>query len=329
MLARPALEFVHPDDLAASTAAWSAVFRTGSVDHFVARTRRADGHYLWLEWTATLGPDGSIYAVARDITDRLRAEAELARAMEDLERRNRELQDFAFVASHDLQEPLRKIQAFGDRLGDRPGLDEQGRDYVQRMRHAASRMQTLIDDLLAYSRVTTRAQPFVEFALDQVLDEVLGDLETAVEAAGARIDRRPLPRLVGDPVQLRQVLQNLLSNALKFRAADRPCVVRVRGDEFLRDGGRWVRIEVEDEGIGFDPRYREKIFAPFHRLHGRSEYAGTGIGLAIVRKIVERHGGRIEARGIPGTGATFTIELPADPRGQPDAPAPAIVADGF
>ncbi len=244
--------------------------------------------------------------------------AELAQANEklrafagDLERSNRELQDFAFVASHDLQEPLRKIQAFGDRLKTKYGesLSTEGRDYLERMQAAAKRMHVLINDLLTFSRVTSKAQPFVPVDLGKIAHEVLSDLEVRVQQTGGWVEVGNLPTLDADPLQMRQLLQNLIGNGLKFHRVDVPPVVQVSST--LTDGDRPViRLLVEDNGIGFDTKYLDRIFTPFQRLHGRTEYEGTGMGLAVCRRIVERHGGTITADSAPGQGAKFTVELP-------------------
>jgi signal transduction histidine kinase len=261
-------------------------------------------------------------AAARDaLEDRVRERtSELSMLNVELERSNRELQDFAFVASHDLQEPLRKIQAFGDRLRkvQGPKFDEQGRDYLDRMSGAAERMHTLINDLLSYSRVTTKAQPFEPTDLNTVVDGVLGDLETRIEESGGSVTVGNLAKIDADPLQMRQLFQNLIANALKFARSDSHPVVEVRGEIFNQEVpsvGRsmpeeYVRISVADNGIGFDEKYLDRIFTPFQRLHGRNEYEGTGIGLAVCRKIVERHGGSLTAKSAPGEGSTFTVILP-------------------
>lgn len=238
----------------------------------------------------------------------------------ELERSNRELQDFAFVASHDLQEPLRKIQAFGDRLRtvQGPKFDDQGRDYLERMHNAAGRMHTLINDLLGYSRVTTKAQPFGRTDLNKIASEVASDLETRIEDTGGTVNIGELPTIEADEVQMRQLLQNLIANALKFRKPDQPPIVSVTAEAVKPKsssngdlaGAEAVKISVKDNGIGFDEKYLDRIFTPFQRLHGRNEYEGTGIGLAVCRKIVERHGGALTAHSSPGEGSTFVAILP-------------------
>jgi len=239
---------------------------------------------------------------------RKRAEEKLTIYMERLERSNRDLQDFAYVASHDLQEPLRKIQAFGDRLysGYKDALDEAGRDFLHRMQNAAERMQNLIQSLLGYSRITTMAEPLTKIELNGLVREVLADLDERIDQAGAKVEIEDLPVLEADPHQLRQLFQNLVCNALKFNESENP-IVRIYADQAV-DGH--CRICVEDNGIGFDEKYLDRIFSPFQRLHGRSAYEGTGMGLAICRKIVERHRGSITARSIPGRGSTFIVVLP-------------------
>ena len=243
----------------------------------------------------------------------------------ELARSNAELQEFAYVASHDLQEPLRKIQTFSDRLKSKYGevLLDQGRDYLERMQNAAERMQALIDDLLTLSRVTTRAQPFITTHLTQVLLEVLSDLEVRIQKTGGRIEVGELPVLEADPVQIRQLLQNLLSNALKFHRADEPPVIKIYSQLLPEqkqqptvgiNSALTCQILIEDNGIGFEEKYLDRIFNAFQRLHGRSEYEGTGMGLAICRKIVERHEGSITATSLPGQGSTFIVTLPLQQR---------------
>lgn len=276
---------------------------TGETASFEAYFEPLD---LWSEVKAYPSEEGlAIYF--RSINERKKAEQELEATMAELERSNRELQDFAFVASHDLQEPLRKIQTFSDRLLRNPDhLDEREQDYLQRMQAAARRMQTLIMSLLSYSRVSTRAQPFQTCDLNEIVNDVLQDLEHAIGEADAHIDVSRLPPLEGDPLQLRQVFQNLLSNAIKFRRPNARPEILVYPENVT---GRGWTLVIQDNGAGFDPRHIHRLFQPFQRLHGKHEYAGTGIGLAIVRKIVDRHRGVIVADGEPGKGAVFRIHF--------------------
>ncbi|HEY0755755.1 MAG TPA: PAS domain-containing protein [Ktedonobacteraceae bacterium] len=239
----------------------------------------------------------------------------------ELQRSNQELQDFAYVASHDLQEPLRKIQAFGNLLQEEyePVLGE-GKEYIDRMRHAATRMRILIDDLLAFSRVTTHALPFSLVNLNTIAAEVMVDLEVQVRDQQGQVEIGPLPTVYADPAQMRQLLQNLLGNALKFRQRDTPPIVNVWA-ELLTDDESFseaneayacYRLCVKDNGIGFNEKYLDRIFTVFQRLHGKNIYEGTGIGLAIVRKIAERHNGTITAKSSVGQGSTFIVTLPAE-----------------
>ncbi len=236
------------------------------------------------------------------------AEARLEATMIDLRRSNEELQSFAFVASHDLQEPLRKIRAFSDRVRRRAGdaLDDESKDSLRRVEAAADRMQRLILDLLELSRITTKVRPRATIDLGEVIDQVADDLQTRLEEGG-RVVYSPLPTIFADPAQIRQLFQNLIANALKFRREGVSPKVTIEARP--RSDGR-ILIEVRDNGVGFEEKYAERIFVVFQRLHGRGEYEGSGIGLAIVRKIVERHGGTIVAEGTPGEGATFRFDLP-------------------
>jgi signal transduction histidine kinase len=243
----------------------------------------------------------------------------------DLLSSNKELQDFAYIASHDLQEPLRKVRSFGDRLSARSAaqLDDVSKDYLERMQHAAARMQKLIEDLLAYSRITTKAQPATPVDLQAIADEVLSDLEIQIARQHGRVTLGQLDTVIADPLQIHQLLQNLIGNALKFHRPDAPPEVHVEGrwlnaaeaahlanGAFAPDAAVY-HLCVADNGIGIEPQYFERIFQMFQRLHGRNEYEGTGVGLAICRKIVERHNGVIIVNSKPGEGTCFIILLPA------------------
>lgn len=319
MLATPFLDLLHPlDRPTTEEAIRRQIEGVEPIDGLLTRMRCADNSYRWLEWVSITASDGLLYGAARDVTARREADLALAKAMDDLRIRNRELQDFAYVASHDLQEPLRKIQSFADRLQSRltDGLDESSRDYLQRMGNAAHRMQALIDDLLAYSRVATRTATVGPVDLDAVVVMVLDDLETRIAETQATVTVGPLPVIHADTTQMHQLLQNLLANALKFRAAERVCLISISAraiDSDANGAGSGWELRVEDNGIGFEPAYAERIFAPFQRLHPRNVYEGTGIGLAIVRRIVERHGGSIRAEAGAGQGASFIVTLPSLP----------------
>lgn len=236
---------------------------------------------------------------------------------EELQRSNRELEEFAFVASHDLQEPLRKIRAFGDRLQQKfsSELGETGCDYVLRMQAASGRMSALIDDLLSFSRVTTRQRSFEAVDLNDVIRQVMDDLEYSIEESNAQIHVDPLPTIDADASQVAQVFMNLIANSLKFHLVDMRPIITITCEMNLpsplpEDNRRWCCLRFADQGIGFEAQYAERVFSLFQRLHGRDEYSGTGIGLALCRKIIGRHGGTITAQSSPGDGAVFTIFLP-------------------
>jgi len=255
---------------------------------------------------------GSV-VVFKDITERKRVEEAIAQKASELARSNAELEQFAFVASHDLQEPLRKILAFGDRLKTRLAetLAPESREYLDRMQNAAARMRTLIDDLLTFSRVIRRTEPFAEVDLEGVMKGVVGDLEVRIERTGAQVEFGKLPVVEADPVQMHQLLLNLLGNALKFQPKDGKPVVKISSRHFSSiSGEEFCELSVQDNGIGFDEKYMDKVFAVFQRLHGRNEYEGTGVGLAVCRRITDRHHGTITARSQLGHGATFIVTLP-------------------
>ena len=249
----------------------------------------------------------AVLAVVRDISERQRTEEKLRRALEQATRSNQELEQYAYVASHDLQEPLRMVQSYVQLLQERyqGKLDKEADEFIGYAVQGADRMKALIEDLLSLSRVGTRGKPLEGVESGAALDEALANLQPATEKSGAQITRDPLPRVTADAGQLEQVFQNLVGNAIKFHG-ERPEVhVSAR-----REGPCWV-FSVRDNGLGIDQRYFERIFVIFQRLHGRDEYPGTGIGLATCKKIVERHGGRIWVESEPGKGSTFSFTLPA------------------
>jgi PAS domain S-box-containing protein len=319
-------EFLAPGEREKSQNAVRRMVFSGWADApFEREYTRNDGTTLVLEVHPKLIRDAAnqvagIRSFTFDITARKRAEQALWERAQELARSNTELEQFAYVASHDLQEPLRKILAFGDRLKSKCAgpLGAEGSDYLARMQNAAARMQTLIHDLLSLSRVASHAQPLVAVDLAEVARTVVSDLEPRMEQLGARVEVDPLPVIVADRGQMAQLLQNLIGNGLKFHKPGEAPIVRVRGE--LRNGQHGAegvcQIFVEDNGIGFDEKYLSRIFQVFQRLHGRNEYEGTGIGLAICRKIAERHGGSLTAASAPGMGAKFTVTLPYRPQTQ-------------
>lgn len=263
-----------------------------------------------------------VVGVIADVTQLENYKRELERQVKDLNKSNAELEQFAYVASHDLQEPLRKIISFGERLERRYAekLGDEGRFFVERMTNAAQRMHVLIDDLLAYSRVSRHDESFQKLRLNNIVSQILNDLELRIQQKKAVVVVEKLPNITAQPTQIYQLFQNLLTNALKFTRPDVTPQITIKSrlatpDELQEVLGSatalpYHRISVSDNGIGFDNEYAEQIFVLFQRLHGRAEYEGTGLGLAICRKIVERHHGHIAARGQLGAGAEFVVYLP-------------------
>ena len=264
----------------------------------------------------------SVLLVLQDVTEQKQLEEERQQTTLALElynqklvASNRELEEFAYVASHDLQEPLRKIITFGDRLRSKYGrvLSEVGQDYLMRMQNAAVRMQRLITDLLNLSRIATSGQPFEQIDLAIIVADVVKDLETLIEQSDATIELDRLPTLMADAVQMRQLFQNLIGNAIKFRQIGIAPVIKISStvEESAVTTCPHYSISIQDNGIGFEEKYANRIFQSFQRLYGVDQYEGTGMGLAICRRIVERHGGNLYAKSQPKVGTTFIISLPA------------------
>ena len=331
------------DQVSLGNTSWKIILSLPAGEFFAS----VSGIRHWLPWILLVALGLAMFAalglVARVIRsqERIRlinlalgrSNDELERQAQELVRSNSELDQFASIASHDLQEPLRKVRTFTERVSDTEAenLSERGRDYLRRANSSAERMQVLIEDLLRYSRVTTHARPFVAVDLAAVTAEVLDDLSEQVTSADAEVQVGALPAIRADAPQMRQLLQNLMSNALKFRRDGVALVVRVDGE--VQAG--WLTLTVADNGIGFEPQYAQRIFRVFERLHGRGTYPGTGIGLALCRKIAERHGGTVVATGVPGEGATFSVtmqtERSAAVSGAPQpapADAPVMTASG-
>jgi signal transduction histidine kinase/CHASE3 domain sensor protein len=306
------LSMVHPEDVAAVKEAIKRALTQKTAFEIDYRVVWPDQNIHVLSSRAAgiqdeRGQPLRLTGVVQDITERKRVEAALAQHVRELARSNAELEQFAYVASHDLQEPLRMVASYTQLLARRyrGRLDADADEFIDFAVDGASRMQNLIEDLLSFSRVGTRGRPFEQVSGELVLDQALSQLRVTIEENGAEVTHGPLPSVVGDASQLTQLLQNLIGNAIKFRGREPPRVhVSARPE-----GQDWV-FSVQDNGIGIDPQFRERIFVIFQRLHSRSRYPGTGIGLAICKKIAERHGGRIWVESKPGQGATFLFTLP-------------------
>jgi PAS domain S-box-containing protein len=317
LLGKHVKDISHPEDRDV-TDAERARIRNGEIEsaRFEKRYIRADGTVVWCRIAIALVRDvfdmpAYEVAVFDDITDRKKAEAALHEAHEELKRSNAELEQFAYVASHDLQEPLRMVASYTQLLARRydERLDSDAREFMSYIVDGASRMKQLIEDLLAYSRVGTKGIAFANVSAEAALRRALFNLRGGIAEAGAAVTHDPMPTLPADEVQLGQLFQNLIGNALKFRSQADPKIHIV-----VTESAAEFAFEVRDNGIGIEPQYFERIFMVFQRLHNKGEYPGTGIGLAICKKVVERHGGRIWVESRPGEGSSFFFTLPKDRR---------------
>ncbi len=287
---KPKLQFVQPFRLKSGKTGWVL---TDKVPYF-----NINGDIL------------GILLFAIDITKQKEAENKILEYSRRMDGINKELQSFASIASHDLQEPLRKIITFGDRLATRiPETDEKAHNYLERMQNSSARMKSLVEDLLKFTRVETKTNPFETTNLKKVVQMVLEDLEDRLKGSRGVVNINSLPTIEADPVQMHQLFLNLIGNALKFHRAGVPPVVHL--DSAKLENGLW-KISLNDNGIGIDEMYTDRIFKPFERLHGRNAYEGTGIGLTICSKIVSRHGGKITVKAQSTYGATFLITLPEE-----------------
>lgn len=313
---------VHPDDLTVTTSTLQRV-SSETPGRFEIRFRHKDGRYLWLAWVVAGSPEDQVlYAAARDVTERRSVEEKLRKQAEELERSNQELEQFGYVASHDLQEPLRLVTGYVQLLARRyqGELDEDADEFIGYTLEGTERMRNLLADLLAYSQVGTSSKEFAPVALEETLRRVTDNLQLVIEANNVVITHEPLPSVLADETQMMQLFQNLIGNAIKFRGKEPPRIhIGVRQVE-----ERWL-IFVRDNGIGIDPKYTEQVFVIFQRLHKPDQYPGTGIGLAIARKIVERHGGRIWVDSESGRGATFYFTLQPVEAEAPEAVRPEAV----
>ncbi len=307
-IAKPCIEVIHPEDREATLAEVSKLLSGIPSLYFESRYRSQDGTYKSLAWTSVAVPtEGIIYGVARDITERKEAEAALERANLELARSNQELEQFASVASHDLREPVRKVQSFAELLveGYSDRLDGSAEKYLNYIIDGATRMQTMIQDLLTYSRLGRNEIALKPTDLEKVLKQVTDDLSITIEENQAQIVWENLPTVLANPSEMMQLFQNLISNGIKFHGEAAP---RIKIQAQLEEG-KWL-ISVQDNGIGINPKFTERIFVLFQRLHSRNKYPGTGIGLAVCRKIVEHHGGKIWIESEVGKGTTFYFTLP-------------------
>jgi PAS domain S-box-containing protein len=309
---------VHPDDAQGTVDAWQHAVTTGETYQMEHRIRMADGSYRWhlSRGVPAFDDQGRLtkwYGTATDVHELQETRAGLAAYAARLKRSNEELENFALVTSHDLQEPLRKIHMFGDRLRRQLAgqLSQEAADDLNRMQNAATRMQAMIDGLLELSRIDRSGRGFTTVDLNAVAAEVISDLEGRIQASRGEVIVADLPGVIGDAIQLRQLLQNLISNALKFHREGVPPLVHITGTLDHSGDKPMARIGIADHGIGIDAAHIERLFQPFMRLHGRTQFEGSGIGLAICRKIVERHGGRIWAESRLGEGSVFWVLLPA------------------
>ena len=327
--ARLYADFVHPDDLQSVVDRNAALQSAGGAMQFESRFLHKDTSSRWISWAAVASAaDGLIYVAGRDVTEGKLAEQQRAIQAAELERSNKDLEQFAYVASHDLQEPLRIVASYVQLLARRyrGRLDQEADEFISFAVDGATRMKTLINDLLAYSRIGTRGSEMTIVSMEAALERALGNLQLSVEDAGAEITHDALPNVRADETQMVQLIQNLVANAIKFHGAEPP-----RVHITARREGEMARFSIHDNGIGIEAQHLERIFVIFQRLHGQEEYPGTGIGLSVCRKIVERHGGRIWVESLPGHGSTFFFTLaPADVEAptQPGEPTQEPHQDG-
>ncbi len=312
LMAEPYLSFVHPDDRE-RTVEEAQILESGQdTIWFENRYRCKDGTYKWLLWRATAVRDRQlIYAAARDITEHKEAEEELEQTTQELKRSNQELEQFAYVTSHDLQEPLRMVRSYLELIEHRykDALDADACAFIGFAVDGAARMQGMIRDLLAWSRVGSESAGFRATDSSQAIKEALNGLQVALEESKAVVTQDAMPTLPADPAQMARLFQNLIGNAIKFRGPEPPRI----HISACNDAGCWT-FAVRDNGIGIDPQFFTRIFTIFQRLHARGEYPGTGIGLAVCKKIVERHGGRIWVESRSHKGATFHFTIPSNLR---------------
>lgn len=310
LLGTDSLNLVHPDDRKMVRENAIQMLKRHCSAEYEYRIVTKSGDMKWiLETVAPIEYRGEPATLGYwvNVTQRKKAEEELNQTLSRLARSNAELEQFAYVASHDLQEPLRMVSSYTQLLAKRyqGKLDETADEFIAYAVDGAHRMQVLINDLLTYSRITTRGKPFEPVHCEVVLSHVLTNLKVAIEESGAQISYGPLPKIIADSTQLEQLFQNLISNAIRFRRDESPRI-NIKAEQKEDD---WL-FSVRDNGIGIDPEYHDRIFVIFRRLHNRSKYSGNGIGLALCKKIVERHGGKIWVESQIDKGSIFNFTIP-------------------
>ena len=321
------MKYIHSDDIESFREATSKMTENGKLAPFTYRVTRKDKKVRYFRTTGRIVTNKSggkiLIGTNSDVTDEVLASLSLEQQNIELEASNKELLAFNYVASHDLQEPLRKIQTFVSRLSEKEykNLSENGKEFMERINNSVERMRVLIEDLLQYSRTTKTEKVFEDTDLNDLLENAKVDQAQSIEEKGAKIQNQPLPKLKVIPFQIQQLFFNLISNSLKYSKADVPPEIKITSkkvtaaDEDLipkNSKEKFYKITFKDNGIGFEQEYSEKIFVLFNRLHNKNKYEGTGIGLAICKKIVENHRGFIIATGKPDVGATFIVYLPED-----------------
>ena len=310
LIGKKLLNFVHADDFLTTIKALKSGFKKGEAEAEI-RFKHKDGSWYWLVIRGKTFQDinnkSKALLISRDETKRKKAEKDLKDTMKELKRSNADLEHFAYIASHDLQEPLRMVASFTQLLARRYNdqLDTEAHEFINFAVDGAKRMQHLINDLLSYSKVRTHGQPFMELDMDIILQEVLKDLKYSIEESNTMFMYDPLPKIMGDKLQISQVFQNLISNGIKFNDKEYP-LIKISVESKKK---KWI-FSIRDNGIGIEPKYYDSIFKIFKRLHSRKEYPGTGIGLSICKKIIKRHGGEVWIESNLGKGSVFYFSIP-------------------
>ena len=318
ILGKVYIPVVHPDDVAETNNKVKNLFSSPGYSSYMTQRTMTPLGWRWIYWEDSLilnenNKPVEIQAIGRDVTEDKEREITLTETLKKLEESNQDLEDFAYVASHDLQEPLRKITSFIDLIKEEIKKDrvmtEQSEYYLSRVNSAAIRMKNLIEDLLNYSRISSRGGDFSLVDVKEVIKEIIDqELDEKIKVSGARIEIGPLPKVFGDRNQIRQMFINFISNSIKFRKKNKELLIGIRCEKSEVKDRRILRVE--DNGIGFDEKYSNLIWKTFQKLHSKDDYPGSGIGLAVCKRIAERHGWTVRCSSISGGGSTFYIEIP-------------------